>query len=189
MMVPIGILGFVAVVACWALAVVLYRVGTTGSVARKLAVLLVVEGLVLITAGFPFFAFSEPWGDHPDLVFWSTLVHHLCDAAMISLYPPFLAVALDTKLTRPFANKRVRIGLAIGSIMLVLATVISPSRIWVTLLYLVVTSLFMYALVASLHAWRTAGSEKSRDTHKLWITKTWVSPCYPPVLSGAVETS
>ncbi len=162
-MIPIGILGILASAACWALAVVLYRVGTTGSVAHKLAVLLVVEGFVLITAGFPFFAFSVPWSDHPNLVFYSTLVHHLCDVAMISLYPPFLALALDTKLTRSFAKKRVRIGLAIGSIILLLATAISPSRIWVTLLYLVVTSLFVYALVAALHAWRTASRGITRE--------------------------
>jgi hypothetical protein len=49
----IGILGLVAIAACWGLAVVLYRVGTAGSVARMLSLLLVVEGLTLVTAGFP----------------------------------------------------------------------------------------------------------------------------------------
>ena len=52
----IGILSLVAIAACWSLAVVLYRVGTAGSVARKLAVLMVVEGFVLATAQFPEFA-------------------------------------------------------------------------------------------------------------------------------------
>jgi len=56
----IGIIGLIAIAACWSLAILLYRVSTTGSVARKLAVLLVVEGFVLVTAGFPEFAFAIP---------------------------------------------------------------------------------------------------------------------------------
>ncbi len=166
----IGFVGLVAIAACWGLAVVLYRVGTGGSVARKLAVLLVVEGFVLGTAGFPQFASGLPigfWGNfyesHSALVLLSGLVHHLGDAAMIALYPPFLALALDTKLTRPFANRQVRIGLAIGSVALGLAVIISESRIVVTLFYLMVTLLFIYALVASIHAWRTAKRGMARE--------------------------
>ncbi|CAN5255412.1 hypothetical protein BH24PSE2_BH24PSE2_07990 [soil metagenome] len=56
----IGILGLMAIAACWALAVVLYRVGTAGSATRKLAFLLVVEGVVLVTAGFPEFVLGIP---------------------------------------------------------------------------------------------------------------------------------
>jgi hypothetical protein len=155
----IGILGVAAIAACWALAVVLYRVSTTGTVARQLSVLLLVEGFVLATAEFPEFALGIPWSffeARPMLEFSLNLIHHLCDAAMIALYPPFLALALNTKLTRPFANKRVRIGLAIGSTILVLGSVIFPSRIGTTLLYLVVTLLFIYALIASIHAWHVA---------------------------------
>ncbi len=166
----IGILGLVAIAACWGLAVVLYRVGPTGSAARQLSVLLVIEGFVLGTAGFPEFASGLPissWGNfyesHVALYYLASLVHHLGDAAMIALYPPFLALALNTKLTRPFANRQVRIGLAIGSVALGLAVVISESRIVVTLFYLMVTLLFIYALVASIHAWRTAKRGIARE--------------------------
>ena len=166
---PIGILGLVAVAACWSLAVVLYRVGSPGTVARKLFILLVVEGFVLVTAGFPEFASGLEWSfwnsfyeSHPTLGFFSGLIHHLSDVVMLSLYPPFLALALDTKLTRPFADKRVRIGLVIGSFVLVLPVIISPSPINITLLYSTVTLLFIYALVASIHAWRTAKSGLAR---------------------------
>ena len=166
----IGFVGLVAVAACWGLAVVLYRVRSTGSVARQLSVLLVIEGIVLGSAGFPEFASGLPisfWGSfyesHSALFLLSSLVHHLADAAMIALYPPFLAVALDTKLTRPFANRQVKIGLAIGSAALGLAVVISGSRIVVTLFYLMVTLLFIYALVASIHAWRTAKRGMARE--------------------------
>jgi hypothetical protein len=159
----IGILGLIAIAACWVLAVVFYRVSTTGSIARKLAVLLVIEGLVLATAGFPQFAtgldlnyWDSFFESHPAVGFFASLVHHLGDAAMIALYPPFLALALKTNLTRPFAGTRVRIGLAIGSVVLGLAVVLSPSRIGTTLLYSMVTLLFVYAMVASIHAWRTS---------------------------------
>ncbi len=40
---PRGLLGLVVVMMCWALATVLFPVGTPGSVARKLALLLVVS--------------------------------------------------------------------------------------------------------------------------------------------------
>ena len=166
----IGILGLIAIAACWSLAVVLYRVGTTGSVARKLAVLLVFEGFVLISAGFPEFATDLPdsywesfYQSHVAIYYISSLVHHLSDAAIIALYPPFLALALDTKLTRPFAGRRVRIALAIGSVALALAVVFSGSRIVVTLFYSMVTLLFIYALVASIHAWRTAKRGMARE--------------------------
>jgi hypothetical protein len=44
---PFGILALVAIGMCLVLAVVLYRVGTRGSVARRLALLLVVEAVTL----------------------------------------------------------------------------------------------------------------------------------------------
>lgn len=49
---PYGILALVAFAMCLALAVLLYRVGMTGSVARMLGLLLVVEGVTLISTGF-----------------------------------------------------------------------------------------------------------------------------------------
>jgi hypothetical protein len=155
----IGILGLVAIAACWILAVVVFRVSTTGSTARRLAWLLVIEGFVLITAGFPAFAFSIPdsyFETRPVLSLAVGLVHHLGDAAMIALYPPFLAMALNTHMTRPFLEKRLRIVLAIGAAAVGFLAIISPSQVTITLLYLSVTLLFIYALVASIHAWRTA---------------------------------
>ncbi len=43
-----GMFGLVAVAMCWALLVVLYRVAATGRVARKLVLLLAVEGVTLV---------------------------------------------------------------------------------------------------------------------------------------------
>lgn len=155
----VGILGLVAIAACWAFAVVLCRVSESGSVARLLFVLLVVEGFVLITAGFPGFVFTpeDPFYESSQvLAFLGTLVHHLADAAMIALYPTFLARALDTKLTRPFLDKRVRIVLAVVAFAMAFNVVFFMTRTGVTVFYSAVTLVFIYALVASIHAWRTA---------------------------------
>jgi hypothetical protein len=166
----IGILGLLAIAMCWGLAVALYRVGTPGSVARRLCGLSVIEGFVLVTAGFPEFAsglelayWDDVYQSNPMLSFFSGLVHHAGDGLMIALYPPFLALALSTSLTRPFLDKRVRAGLAIGTAVLVLPVIFSPSLINTTLLYATVTLLFIYALVCSLHAWRTASRGLARQ--------------------------
>ena len=155
----IGILGLVAIAACWALAVVLFRVSASGTSARYLAFLLVIEGFTLLTAGFPGFVFYplDPYHEAvPVLYFLEEVVHHLGDAAMIALYPPFLALALNTSLTRRFADKGVRTGLALGAAMMWLVVIFSPGQVSYMLLYSMVTLLFVYALVASIHAWRTA---------------------------------
>ena len=47
-----GTVGLVATAFCWAFAVVLFRVGTRGSVTRKLALLLIVEGITLVSSGY-----------------------------------------------------------------------------------------------------------------------------------------
>ncbi len=162
----VGISGLVAIAACWALAVVLFRVGTTGSVARKLAVLLVVEGVVLITAGFPEFVLQIPesyYESHESLGFFLELLHHTADGFMVILYPTFLALALNTSLTRPFANTRVRIGIAIVTAAMVTAVTVSPQPITYMLFYSSVTVLFVYAFVASIHAWRTANRGLARE--------------------------
>jgi len=127
----IGILGLVAIAACWALATVLFRVSTPRTTARKLAVLLVIEGLVLATAGFPEFAFGIPdsvYEEHPTLLFILGAIHHLGDAAMVALYPPFLALALNSKLTRSFSEKRARIALAVGSAVMGLFVVVKMTQ-------------------------------------------------------------
>ena len=171
----VGFVGLVAIAACWGLAVILNRGEATSSVARRLSVLLVVEGFVLVSAGFPEFvsglslSFWESFYEsHSGLYLLANLTHHLGDAAMIALYPPFLALALDTKLTRPIANRKMRIGLATGSVAFGLAVVVSESRIVVTLFYLTVMLLFIYALVASIHAWRTAKRGIARERARIF---------------------
>ncbi len=156
---PYGIMGLVTVAMCWTFATVLYRVGAPGSVARKLAVLLLVEGVTLVSSGYIDLLFvpavlESSW--YPDWYQATGIVHTIGDCAMLALYPPFLAVALQTKLTRPFAGKRVRVGLGVVSVALFFAAMLSPPEIGSALLFATLTLLFGYALVASIHAWLVA---------------------------------
>jgi hypothetical protein len=161
----VGFIGLAAVAASWVLAVVLYRVGMPGSMARRLSLLLVIEGVVLMTAGYLELALGimpVSLGNpaHPVLGVVNFFVHHLGDAAMLFLYPAFLAVALKTRLTRPFARKGILIPLALVGIAMVLGTIAS-AIVWGSpagslLLYVTMMLMFVFALVASIHAWRTA---------------------------------
>ena len=67
---------------------------------------------------------------------------------MLALYPPFLAAALQTKLTRPFASKRMRIGLAVASLALFFAVLLTPLEFGATLLYLLLSALFAFGLAS-----------------------------------------
>ena len=178
----IGILGLVAIAACWGLAVVLYRVGTVGSVARKLALLLFIEGLTLLTAGFPGFAsgvvglelsfWDGFYEQYPAFGIVESLVHHFGDAAMLALYPPFFALALQTRLTRPFARKRIRMIVTATSVVLFLGslatTVIWDSPVGNMFLYMAVMVLFGFGLVASLQAWHSAEPGVARERARVF---------------------
>lgn len=155
-LIPVGLLGLAAIAACWGFGVTLYRVGAPGSVSRKLSLLLFVEGFTLVTAGFPEMALGvsgDFWEQHPVYAMFGFIGHTAGDAAMLALYPPFLAAALKTRLTRPFASKRAQIVLWVVAVALVPAVILSPLRIGATLLYGSLSLLFGFALIASLHAW------------------------------------
>ena len=156
---PYGIMGLVTVAMCWAFAMVLYRVGAPGSVARKLALLLFVEGVTLVSSGYIDLFFvpavmERSW--YPDWYQATFIIHTIGDSAMLALYPPFLAAALQTKLTRPFAGKRMRIGLGIVAVIFVFVVHLSPLEVGAALLYLMLSTLFGFALVAAIHAWLVA---------------------------------
>jgi hypothetical protein len=164
----VGVLGIVAVALCWGLAVVLFRIGASGTVARKLAWLLVIEGITLLTGGFIWFVLagdqiSKQWyNDNVPVAYQigNFIVHHLGDAGMIALYPAFLAAALRTRLTGPFRRRSLRIAIAVVAVMMAAGTVVTMA-LWGSLfgsavLYAAVMALFLFALVASIHAWWVA---------------------------------
>ncbi len=161
-----GLFALVAFAMCWGFAAVLFHVGSAGSVARMLSLLLVVEGATLISTGYLDLFLTEsaralPF--YPTFFRAEEIVHTVGDCAMLALYPPFLAVALRTKLTRPFSSLRVRIVLAAAALMLCTVVLWGPIKLGGTLLYVFLSVLFSYALVASVHAWHTAsGPARSR---------------------------
>jgi hypothetical protein len=176
----VGALGLVAVAACWGLAVVLFRVGAPGSVARKLAWLLVIEGVTLGTGGFLWMALagdsiSDQWfNEHVPLAveIGNFILHHLGDAGMIALYPAFLAAALRTRLTRPFEGKNLRITIAVVAVLMAVGTVVTKAA-WNSLfgsavLYATVMALFLFALVASIHAWWVAEPGMARTRARVF---------------------
>jgi hypothetical protein len=155
----IGILAFVAVTLCWSLSLVLYRVGGSGGTARKLALLLSVEGITLISTGYIDLFLTEAARAHhlyPAFYRFEEIVHTLGDCAMLALYPPFLAAALNSRMTRPFEGRRMQVFLWVAAMALFFAVLYTPLRYGATLLYLTLSVLFLFALIASIQAWHGA---------------------------------
>jgi len=155
----IGTLAVLASVMCWALAIVLFRVGTSGSVARRLSLLLLVEGVTLVTSGYIDLLLTpeaQALAWYPGWFRYQFVVHTMGDCAMLALYPPFLAAALNTPLTRPFGSRPARLILGVGAAVLTLLTLNTPMKLGATLLYLSLASMFTFALVASVQAWQRA---------------------------------
>jgi hypothetical protein len=156
---------------CWALAVVLYRASLAGTAARKLSILLVVEGVTLGLSGATEYFWISPveaFRLYPAIGYTEGFLHTFGDCAMLALYPPFLGAALNTSLTRPFADKRVQIGIALAAAVLFVAVTmaaferLSP-EIMFSVLYAAMALVFWYALAASIHAWYTAtGTARTR---------------------------
>ena len=164
---PWAVLGLASVVLCWALAVLLLRVGMPGSVARKLAVLLVVEGCAVLTTGIYLDFLTPELADRFAASAWGMVnfhAHTLFDCMMLALYPPFLAASLKTPLTRPFSTRLARRMLGVFAVLLFVAVVLAPYQVGVTLLYLLMATVFLFALVASIHAWLVteAGVRRTR---------------------------
>ena len=161
-----GSLALLAMVMCWSLAVALFRTGIPGGVPRQLSLLLVVEGVTLVSTGFLDLFLTEAAQSHrlyPAFFRAEEILHTLGDCAMLALYPPFLAAALRTRLTRPFADGRVRSILALYAAVLFAVVAWGPLKLGGTLLYVSLTLVFGFALIASLDAWRqSSGAARSR---------------------------
>jgi hypothetical protein len=187
---PVGILAIIAFAMCWIFAWILYRTGTPGSMARQLSLLLVVEGVTLISTGYIDLFLTDEIRAHrlyPAWIQFAGIVHTAGDCAMLALYPPFLAAALNTKLTRPFAETRVRIALAVASLALFFAVLLSPLEIGATMLYLSLSVLFLFALVASIHAWRTAVNQNARTRAGIYaLAFGFRDVCWSTVYGAAI---
>jgi hypothetical protein len=129
-------------------------------------VLLVVEGVTLITTGFIDLFLTPAARElpfYPRLVHVEEIVHTMGDCAMLALYPVFLATALQTKLTQPFNRKPVRVSLYAIAVVLFFLVLNTSLFVGATLLYLGLALVFWYALIVSIHAWRIAtGAARAR---------------------------
>lgn len=162
----VAVLALIAVTMCWSLAVVLYRVGTAGSAARMLSLLLLVEGITLISTGYidsilaPEITETEFYASW---VLFEGVIHTVGDGLMLVLYPPFLAAALRIEMTRPFESKTALAGLIAIATASSLAVYFAPTAYGAVPLYLLLCALFGYALIASIQAWRKSfGTARSR---------------------------
>ena len=163
---PIGLLALVAFVMCLGLALVIFRTGMGGATAHRLSLLLVVEGITLVSTGYIDLFLGPEIRALPSYPAWlkaEEIVHTLGDCAMLALYPPFLGMALRTPLTRSFNNRKVRMGLFIVATLLFFAVLSTPLEYGAATLYLLLTLLFVYALAAAIHTWYiSTGSARSR---------------------------
>ena len=186
---PIGVLALVSVAACWALALLLFRVGTPGSVARKLSFLLLVEGVTLISTGYIDLFLTEQARAHPLYPRFfrvEEVVHTLGDCLMLALYPAFLAVALRTKLVSPFAGKQLRIAVALVAVALFVAVVSGSVDVGGTLLYLMLSLVFTFALIASVHAWYIASGMARSRAAVFAVAFGFRDVCWGFVYTGAI---
>lgn len=162
----VAVFGLVAVVLCWFLALVLFRTGPAGSVARRLSLLLTVEGVTLATSGALDFFLAPEVRTSSAYVLWTQIswrLHLVGDGSMLALYPLLLTAVLDTPLVRPFAHRNARravVGTAAG---LVLLAYLTPPTLGIVTLYVGMASLFAFAMAASLHAWRRAPTGVERE--------------------------
>ena len=186
---PVGILGLVAVAMCWSLAIMLFRVGMPGTASRRLAVLLVVEGVTLGTTGFIDLFLTPAARElhfYPVMVHVEEIVHTMGDCAVLALYPVFLATALQTKLTRPFARKPVRIGIYAVAVVLFFLVLNTSLFVGATLLYLGLALVFWYALIVSIHAWRMATGVARAKARSFAIAFGVRDVCWSIAYGGAI---
>lgn len=96
-----GIPGALAALVAWSAAVVVFRTGPHRSLNRRLAALLVLEGMWLnASVGALFFLESA------EAVHAVSIAGTACTAALPFAYLAFLGIALDTPLVRPFRSRR-----------------------------------------------------------------------------------
>jgi hypothetical protein len=186
----LGLLGVLAVFTCWSLATVLFRVASTSAVTRMLASLLLVEGAALVANGYIDMLLTSQVRAHPSYASWlhfEEVVHTLGDCAMLALYPPFLGMALQTRLTRRLAHKPVRIAFAAVAAVLFIAVFTTPLEIGAATLYFLVATLFSFALIASILAWRDAETAVKRARARSFtIAFGFRDICWTIVYGGAI---
>ena len=156
----------VGALVAWAFAFYILRVAPRDALVRRLAGLLLLEGFVLanVLPGVFFRTDDVEWRR-----FWHG-VHYVSDWAMVALYPPFLALALPSPLTRAFRTRTGQVMCAAIAGAGILSVVVFPSLYYgrggfkmVPVLFGVMTIMFAYAVVSGVVTWRsTTGLTRER---------------------------
>lgn len=158
---PWGFTGALAVLTAWSLAVFLHRSAVRDRVTRLFTAVLVVEGLVLVTASAGLVTLFEL--DVSRNYYWA---HHIADCAMFVLYPVFLAYALPQRFLAPL---RSRLAIPVLSAIVAPALVLPAfSEFW--LIALMLGAMFLSAFVLAVHAVFAARTTLARRRAMLFAT-------------------
>jgi hypothetical protein len=117
---PWALTAMAATLLAWSLALLVVRVAPDRRIGGRLALLLMVEGIDVSLA------WQSTILNAPAALRVASLVHYMADFALLGLYLPFLALALDAPLLRPFRHKRVELLLRLMSAAGALAVVLWP---------------------------------------------------------------
>lgn len=150
---PWGLTGLFAVLMAWSLAVFLLRSATRDRLTVLFAIVLFVEGLVLITAGAGLTRLLNL-----DVTLDYYLAHHIADCIMLVVYPMFLAWALPQKSLRVLRTGK-------GIAVLVFIALIALVDWWAAqyrLIAIFLPVMFILAFVLALHAVFTARTTLAR---------------------------
>ena len=156
---PWGFTGLFAVLTAWSLALFLRRSAVQDRVTRLFASVLVVEGLVLITAAAGLVMLFDL--DVSQNYYWA---HHVADCVMFVLYPVFLAHALPQRFLAPL---RSRWAIPVLTVIVTPALVLPAfSDFW--LIALMLGAMFTSAFLLALHAVFLARTSLGRRRAKLF---------------------
>jgi hypothetical protein len=143
----------------WAFAVYIFRVAPRDPVVRRLTGLLVLEGFVLANV-LPAVFFRV------DDVEWRRMwyaIHYVSDWMMLALYPPFLALALPSPVTRAFRTRTGQLVCAAIAAAGILSVIAFPGAYYgrggfkmVPILFGIMTIMFAYGVFSGIVTWRSS---------------------------------
>lgn len=175
---PFGIAGLIAGVTAWTAALFILRTTPDVRVRRRFALLLFLEGLMILTS----WAGPLVWIGDKTLFYNLALLHIVNDSLLVAVYLPTIATVLNTRLVRLFRKlpwMLIPIGLGLlGATATILfpelfdgELVAAPAGygtyfsfggpLW-PLVFLMLTLSYTYGLVATIFAWKRADSPLSR---------------------------
>lgn len=140
---PWGFTGLFAVLSAWGLAAFLRRAAIQDAQVRLFSAVLVVEGLVLVTAsaGLVMLLRIEPTPNY----YWA---HHIADCVMLALYPLFLAYALPQPFLAGLRTRKAAFALSAIALAVILLRAFTDFWLIALLVGVMFIGAFMLAVLA-----------------------------------------